>query len=742
MIVFDAKREAGNARARPAPAIASSPPRALNVVITSPFVWPWVRRGSERMLHDLSRYLLARGHRVTVYASGPEESVSDRDGVEYHVLRQKYTFAMRQFNSNHHFALRLQDALEASDPDVVFCMNYFDAYAAVTARRRRGARYKVVFHSAGILSKRYFRAVPLDRWMFSHVSREADLAIAVSRYAGEIYRRDFGAEPRVIAPPVMSSHFQAHAPLAAGSAPRVLFMGDLNERRKGARVLCRALARIRARFPNAELVFAGRVSEENRRAMVAAAAPAGSPPPVFLGVGTLEELPALYASASVTVLPAVREAFGMVLIESLAAGTPVVGCGDGGMTDIVSGPLVGRLFDPGPSPDEATNLDGLAESIIQVLEARKTPDVVAACRARAQEFCWEVLGSRYEQLLEEVVGPARAPRAEPAVGTTLVTVVIPTHGRRELLARLLASLERQTLDPALFEVIVVHNYTPDGTEEMARDWCARQPFKASYHRKAYDGPTRSRDFGARHGSGRYLAFIDDDCVAGPDWLKTGLRAFEQAEQGGGDRREVGVVQGRTMPMPGAHPRFLVRTVRVEQQSIYFETCNIFYSRRVFEDVGGFSEDFLNQFSGEDTDLGWKTVESGYRVVFAPEALVHHEVFRVTYMQWLREPLLLFKNLPYIAKKYPRMRRHMYRRYFFSRDTCLFNLLLAGVLAGFYSPWIGVALAAPYFVQRYRSGGHVGGVMNRLARVCFGVPRSILTWWALARGSIRARSLLL
>src|SRR4051794_38398555 len=111
MIVFDAPHGAGTAGTRPAAGAPSPPPRPLHVVITSPFVWPWVRRGSERMLHDLSRYLLGRGHRVTVYASGPEESVRDRDGVEYHVLRQKFTSAMRQFNSNHHFAFRLQHAL-------------------------------------------------------------------------------------------------------------------------------------------------------------------------------------------------------------------------------------------------------------------------------------------------------------------------------------------------------------------------------------------------------------------------------------------------------------------------------------------------------------------------------------------------------------------------------------------------------------------------------------------------------
>lgn len=326
----------------------------------------------------------------------------------------------------------------------------------------------------------------------------------------------------------------------------------------------------------------------------------------------------------------------------------------------------------------------------------------------------------------------------------LVSVVIPTHGRRELLARLLESLARQTLDPSSFEVHIVHNFTPDGTEEMARAWCESQPFRARYYRKDHNGPTRSREFGARESRGRFLAFIDDDCVATPGWLEAGTAAFGGGgqEAGPGDGRGVGLVQGRTLPRPGIGPRFLLRTIRVEKPTIYFETCNIFYSRRAFEAVGGFSEDFLDQFSGEDTDLGWKVTQSGYAAAFAADALVHHEVFSVSYVQWLAEPLLLMKNVPYLAKKYPGFRARLFHRHFFSKDSCLFNLFLVGLVAAPFSPLLGGAIALPYFVERYRNGSHVGGVAIRLARVCFGIPRGMAMWWALARGSIHAGTLVL
>ncbi len=90
-----------------AAALPCPPGASLDIVITSPFVWPWVRRGSERMLHDLSRYLVGRGHRVTVFSTGPKDDVERRDGIAYHLFRQRFGTRFRQFNCCHDFAFRL-----------------------------------------------------------------------------------------------------------------------------------------------------------------------------------------------------------------------------------------------------------------------------------------------------------------------------------------------------------------------------------------------------------------------------------------------------------------------------------------------------------------------------------------------------------------------------------------------------------------------------------------------------------
>src|SRR5688572_26308427 len=110
-----------------------------------------------------------------------------------------------------------------------------------------------------------------------------------------------------------------------------------------------------------------------------------------------------------------------------------------------------------------------------------------------------------------------------AVNTLKVSVVVPTHGRPELLARLLRSLIAQEFPPHAFEIIVVHNVSNDNTEAVVRELAATSPVSICYHPTDYNGPMPSRDFGAKTARGGIVAFIDDDCIATPRWLAEGVQ---------------------------------------------------------------------------------------------------------------------------------------------------------------------------------------------------------------------------
>jgi phosphatidylinositol alpha-mannosyltransferase len=370
----------------------------MRIAITHPTAWPWVRRGSERLLNDLSVFLTQRGHDVTVVTTSPEQGGSDTcNGVRRILLPQRLQALrnFRQVNGFHAFAFDCGKVIRDGGFDAVHCLGYHEAWRIVEQfRGRKGPR--VVYQMTGIPVARYFRSVPLDRIMFNRVVRLADEVICLSRFARDCMLRDFSRESLLIPSPTDTAPFMA-LPRSAPLAPRILFTGDADEPRKGALLLARAFALLRR--DDAELHFSGRCSDTTQSRIRACAPPSMQDRIVFHGVGQVEDLPALYASATVAVNPAVWEALGNVLIEALAAGTPVVGCDHGGIPDIIDSPEVGVLFAPRMEGGLATNVEGLADALARGLDLGGRDDTASACRARAEAFGWRKLGLLYEAAL-------------------------------------------------------------------------------------------------------------------------------------------------------------------------------------------------------------------------------------------------------------------------------------------------------------------------------------------------------
>ena len=378
----------------------------LRIIVTNPFVWPYIRRGSERLLNDLAEYLAAQGHRVTVMAMAPEESDEKRNGVRYRLLRYGPDSRFRQLNRCHYFAFYLQPLFSEIEADVVYCLNYFDAFAAIKAKRKYGLTYKVIFQAVGIPTRKYFRAVPLDRWFINTVLGEADKVVALSNFAYQRLSHEFSCYSVVLHPPVFTESYSAqlHNSINENNdTPLILFVGDVCEPRKGAALLCMAFIVIKKTLPDARLVFTGNVSESALKALLSIPGIEGLQDSIeFYGVGDVNDLPALYQSATVTVLPAVWEAFGMVLVESLAAGTPVVGVRHGGITDIIEEGNVGYLFDPGHFSVASENVSGLVDSIFKTIALTSDENLSGRCRVHAMKFGWEKLGPEYEQMIIDI----------------------------------------------------------------------------------------------------------------------------------------------------------------------------------------------------------------------------------------------------------------------------------------------------------------------------------------------------
>jgi glycosyltransferase involved in cell wall biosynthesis len=206
-----------------------------------------------------------------------------------------------------------------------------------------------------------------------------------------------------------------------------------------------------------------------------------------------------------------------------------------------------------------------------------------------------------------------------------VSVVIPTHNRRELLRRCLASFRRQSAPAGTFEVIVVIDGSTDGTAEMLADFSPGPSFELSVLTQLEAGASAARNAGAGGARGHVLLFVDDDMTASASLVSAHLAAYHSQEEIAG----VGVIARR---IPPAADRFAVS--RAEASRSHYEhllmrppnyldyyggNCSV--SRSLFAELEGFSVDLpvLN-----DLEFAYRLREAGARFVFVPDAVVTEE----------------------------------------------------------------------------------------------------------------------
>jgi glycosyltransferase involved in cell wall biosynthesis len=244
--------------------------------------------------------------------------------------------------------------------------------------------------------------------------RAADRVIAVSEHIAE-QAIQLGVHPRrvrVIRSGVDTERFRPRDGSSARQrldlspeAKVVLFVGNL-EPRKQVDVLLRALARIREHAPDAVLLVVGSGesagAHDQTARLVRLARELGITDVVrFLGRLPDQRLLDAYAAAEVFALPSSSEAQGIVALEAMACGLPVVASGVGGLLGTVDEGETGFLVPPG-------DVQALAQRILDVLcDARQRAAMGAAARrAVEQRFAWSRAIEATLDVYREVLGCA------------------------------------------------------------------------------------------------------------------------------------------------------------------------------------------------------------------------------------------------------------------------------------------------------------------------------------------------
>jgi GT2 family glycosyltransferase len=218
----------------------------------------------------------------------------------------------------------------------------------------------------------------------------------------------------------------------------------------------------------------------------------------------------------------------------------------------------------------------------------------------------------------------------------IFSVVIPTCGRGDLLARCLESLQPgvQSADAATYEVIVTDDARGQTAEGMIRE---KFPW-ARWVQGPSRGPAANRNNGARHAQGEWICFIDDDCIASKEWLAAYLEGSRDAS--------LDVLEGRTT-IPDKTDNPFQHAAYNENGGAYW-SCNLAIRRERFLAIGGFDEDFLEAFA-EDMEFAHRFKARQYRAQFFPEALVYHPVRTINWRGVWKRILMIRWSILYAYK---------------------------------------------------------------------------------------------
>jgi hypothetical protein len=313
-----------------------------------------------------------------------------------------------------------------------------------------------------------------------------------------------------------------------------------------------------------------------------------------------------------------------------------------------------------------------------------------------------------------------------------IAVIVPAHRGRETIGACLDALHSQTLDPELFEVLVVDT-GEDDTAAIIEDRAANWDGRLHYATAPGTGPGQKRNLGAMQTDAEFLAFTDADCMPDSGWLAAGLRALESGAT---------IVQGPTLTPDGEPPPAASRGIYVTGPSPLYESCNVMYEARAFRKAGGFPVDIFELVGapmGEDTEAAWRVLRRGGSAVFEPQAVVRHVLRPPDFSSHLRYEWQA-RFFPLLVRRVPELRGELLvARTFLGRRSLETAPALAGLLLGSRRRW-GYALCTPYLARVVAGGARAPSPALAVKEVATTVMADLVRECALVVGSVRYRSI--
>lgn len=239
----------------------------------------------------------------------------------------------------------------------------------------------------------------------SFVLGRLDGRIAVSDAAREFVSQYFEGPYTVIPNGIDPRRFSCGAEpfsWARDGTPRILFVGRFNEARKGFKYLLKAMPLVQQQFPTARLMVVGPGDPHRLEGTLERHRIRGVD---FIGQVSKEDLPRYYASSTIVCAPSIeRESFGIILLEAMASGKPLVATNIPGYAGVMTGDHDGLMVPPQDS-------QALALAIVRLLaDTQLQGRLIDNGLVTAETYAWPKVTSNVLEMYEQAICSAAAAR--------------------------------------------------------------------------------------------------------------------------------------------------------------------------------------------------------------------------------------------------------------------------------------------------------------------------------------------
>jgi phosphatidylinositol alpha-mannosyltransferase len=374
----------------------------MKIALVSPYDFAFPG-GVTSHISSLERYLTRMGHEVKVIAPASKEVpiFGDRFIPIGKPRPIPSSGSVIRVSISLHLAPAIKEVITREKFDIVHLHEPFMPMLCTAVLRFSDATNVGTFH-AWDGKPGYNWGRPISSWMIKRRLHKLHGRIAVSNMAMAYALRYIPGDYTIIPNGIDVERFSPDvAPIEefCDGKQNILFLGRL-ERRKGAIYLIKAYHEVKKQIPNSRLIIAG-PGTRLRKPYEKWIRNQGLEDVVFTGYVSEEDKPRYFKTADVYCSPATsRESFGIVLLEAMAVGKPVVASNIDGYSSVITHGQDGLLVPP-------RDTGSLTQTLISILSDKKLQQKLSRkARLTAENYSWERIAQRvndyYNKVLDEL----------------------------------------------------------------------------------------------------------------------------------------------------------------------------------------------------------------------------------------------------------------------------------------------------------------------------------------------------